>query len=178
MLVVAVRALDCDRLISLLCRFRADLAGVHIAGGQSVNLPVRFQSESRGRFDAQLAITFQGTNQKPFVIIRGLHAVVGDAADHVALQPVTPYVRNRRVQWRKDLPTVSGERPPSLIAAQYIKKLPKFGIPAKLMETLRSGTPEEIETRIRQNYFSGPLQSTSHTPYFTNLLWIEEDRMV
>ena len=139
---------------------------------------MRFQSESRGRFAAQLAITFQGPSKKPFVILRQLRVAVGDAADHEALKPATPYVRNRRVQWRKDLPTVSGERPPSLVAAQYIKKLPKAGIPANLAEALRSGTPEEIETRIQQNYFSGPLQSTNHATFFTNLLWIEEDRMV
>nr|VWP00270.1 Adenylate cyclase [Ganoderma boninense] len=158
--------------------FVVDTARVHLARGQRVSLPVRFQSEGRGRFDAQVVITFQGANQKPFVIIRGLRVVVGDAADHDALKPVTPYVRNRRVPWRKDLPTVSGERPPSLIAAQYVKTLPKARIPANLAEALRSGTPEEIETRIRENYFSGPLQLTSHATFFANLLWIEEDRMV
>ncbi|KAI1789429.1 P-loop containing nucleoside triphosphate hydrolase protein [Ganoderma leucocontextum] len=158
--------------------FRVNVADVHVASGQSVSLPVRFQSERRGRFEAQLAITFHGTSQKPFVMIRRLRIVVGDAADHEALKPVTPYVRNRRVPWRKDLPTVSGERPPSLVAAQYIKKLPNARIPAKLAEALRSGTPEEIETRIWQNYFSGPLRLTTHATFFANLLWIEEDRMV
>ena len=166
--------------LSDLCarRFGVNIAAVHLDRGQSVYIPVRFQSETRGRFDVQLAITFQRANQKPFILVRGLHVVVGDAADHDALKPVTPYVRNRRVQWRKDLPIISGERPPSLVAAQYIKKLPKFLIPAGLMETLRSGTPEEVETRIRDNYFSGPLQLTSHATFFANLLWIEEDRMV
>ncbi|TBU29420.1 P-loop containing nucleoside triphosphate hydrolase protein [Dichomitus squalens] len=144
----------------------------------SLSLPIRFTALNRGRYEEHLAITFRAVNGASFVILRRLRVTVGDAADHESLKPVTPYIRNRRVQWRKDLPTVSGERPSSFLAAQYIRKLPEARIPVELGDILKSGTPQEVETRIREKYFSEPLSLAIHASQFANLLWIEEDRMV
>ena len=146
--------------------------------GTSLSLPVRFKGSNRGRYEDCLAITFKAANGASFVVLRKLRITVGDAADHETLKPSTPYVRNRRVYWRKDLPTVSGERPPSLLAAKYTKKLPQAPIPDHLLQALRSGTPEAVEALIQQTYFSEPLSLANHGRHFTNLLHVEEDRMV
>ena len=112
------------------------------------------------------------------MIARRLKAVVGDAADHEALKPVTPYVNRRRAPWRHNLPTVSGERPPSLLASQWVKKLPKAHIPLKLAELLKSGSPDEIASRVQEKYFNGPMTLNSHKLIFARLLWVEEQRTV
>lgn len=135
-----------------------------------------FKRKVRGRYEEQLVITCQGANKNPFVITRRLRAVVGDAAEHEALKPVTPYVRRPRAPWRSDLPVVSGERPPSLVAAQWVKRLPRAKIPLKLALALKSGKLDEVAAVIAERYFSGVLTMASHQIDFARLLWIEEDR--
>ncbi len=137
-----------------------------------------FKRKVRGRCEEQLVITCQGANKNPFVITRRLRAVVGDAAEHEALKPVTPYVRRRRAPWRNDLPVVSGERPPSLVAAQWVKKLPRAKIPLKLARVLKSGKLDEVAAVIAEKYFGDELTMVSHKLNFARLLWIEEDRTV
>ncbi|KAI0691004.1 P-loop containing nucleoside triphosphate hydrolase protein [Cerioporus squamosus] len=149
---------------------------VLVEPGQTVRIPVRFQRHRRGHYEEQLLITFQGKDEDKFVIARRLRAIVGDAADHEALKPSKPYIRNPRARWRRDLPTVSGERPPSLLAAQWVKKLPQAHIPFKLAELLRSGNPEEVDARVKEKYFSDALKLGNHRLLFARLLWIEESR--
>ncbi len=143
-----------------------------------MQIPILFQRHRGGHYEEQLLISLQGKDEETFVIARRLRAVVGEAADHEALKPSRPYIRNARARWRRGLPTVSGDRPPSLLAAQWVKKLAQSHIPLKLAELLKSGNAEEVDARVKENYFCDPLKLSNHQLRFARLLWIEESRTV
>lgn len=54
-----------------------------------------------------------------------------------------------------------------------MKKLPKAQIPLKLAELLKSGSPDDIASRVQEKYFNGPMNLI-----FARLLWVEEQRTV
>ncbi|RPD55533.1 P-loop containing nucleoside triphosphate hydrolase protein [Lentinus tigrinus ALCF2SS1-7] len=157
--------------------FRVDFESARaLRPGETVDLPVLLETTRRGHYGEQVAIMFRESSGNTFRIVRRVKAVVGDAADHEALKPVTPYVNRRRAPWRHGLPTMSGERPPSLLAAQWVKRLPKSHIPLKLAEILQSGSPADIASHVQEKYFSDPMNLNTHNLIFARLLWVEEHR--
>lgn len=136
-----------------------------------------FRRAQRGRFQGRLEITLQDGARRPFLIVREIRAVVGNAADHELLRAVAPFVHRRPAAWRHSRDIVEGTRPPALDAVRWVKPLEQSSIPPGLFGILKNGSTTKATAAVRANYFSSALSHETHEQHFRALLWIEEYRL-
>lgn len=132
-----------------------------------------------GRYEDRLEFTFEDTQlKKKFIIARLLTVVVGDKADHEALQPRIPYVPRTRSIYKPITEVVEGVKPPALHAIRYVVQLPKANIPVQL-QTILTGAdgPSKLLKTIKAIIMPVSLVSNTYGRHFKNLLWIEEFKM-
>ncbi|OSD02639.1 P-loop containing nucleoside triphosphate hydrolase protein [Trametes coccinea BRFM310] len=158
--------------------FTASISAQRVKAGRPVDIIVRLTQKLRGRYDGRLEITFQDVStQRSFVVIRQLRAVVGSSADHNLLRSAAPYVRRGRAPWDSGRAIVEGERPPTLDAVRWVKKLPPSLIPSTLAGILDTGSTREVVNQIRNQFLPANFDSSTHGQHFRVRLWVEEHRM-
>lgn len=150
-----------------------------ISNLRPLSLIIGFKQGFIGRYQDRLELIFEDTQlKKRFVITRALKAVVGNKAEHEALQPKAPYVPRSRSNRTPVLEVVEGVKPPATSIIPYVGPLPKALIPDRLRNIL-SGTDSvaEITSQIENAFISKVLNSSSYGQRFSHLLWIEEYKM-
>lgn len=145
--------------------------------GRTVCVRTTFRYAQRGRFQGRLEITLQDGTQRPFLVIRQLRAVVGNADDYELLKAVAPYVRRRPPPWRHGSTLVEGRRPPALDAVAWVVRLEPSHIPVPLSQALRGGATRKTRNIIRAQHMPAVLSVATHDAHFRILLWIEEHRL-
>ncbi|TBU41757.1 P-loop containing nucleoside triphosphate hydrolase protein [Dichomitus squalens] len=160
--------------------FSASTNTTTVTPRRTLRIPIRLRYEHRGLLQGRLEITFQGANGRSVLICRTLRAVVGEATERQSLKPVAPYVRRRRAPWHHGRPTVSGDRPPALVATAWVKKLTRANIPDDLANMIKTRPAEAVIGYVIQRYMqaSATWSKANHTSGFQALLWIEEARAV
>ncbi|TBU29435.1 P-loop containing nucleoside triphosphate hydrolase protein [Dichomitus squalens] len=143
-----------------------------------LHVPIVFQHNQLGRYEARLELVFQTSTGREFIIARRLLAIVGESTERESLKPVAPYTRAPRVSWEYNKLVLSGDAPPRILPQTWTRDLLPFSIPVPLAEILRSGSYPDIHERLSEEYFPEPLALENHQVFFANLLWIEEARMV
>ena len=137
-----------------------------------------FRQALRGRYQGRLELTLNDGTTRPFVIIRQLRAVVGNADDHQLLKAAAPYVHRRPLRWRAHASTMEGRRPPALDAVKWVKPLLPAVIPPALVDVLAIRSTNTAIAAIRSNHLPKTLSATTHAQHFQTLLHIEEQRLV
>jgi helicase MOV-10 len=143
-----------------------------------IQLTIAFKQTHIGRYEDRLELVFEDIQiKKRFFIARTLKAIVGNKADHEALQPKAPYVprtRSRRnVIAEKDI--VEGVKPPALNAIRYVVVLPKAKIPTHLHNILAgSETTAKVTATVRKVFMPQVFNSDTYGRHFKHLLWAEE----
>ncbi|KAF8156820.1 RNA helicase [Crassisporium funariophilum] len=151
----------------------------HKVTSRPPNFALIFKQAYVGRYEDRLEFVFEDTQlKKRFVIVRTLKAIVGNKAEHEALQPRAPYVPRSRSTRKAILEIVEGVKPPSLNAIRYISPLPRANIPTNLQTNLSSSeSTSKITARIKKLFMPANLDSTSYSRHFKHLLWVEEFKM-
>lgn len=111
-----------------------------------------------------------------FTISRSLKAVVGEKASYDALQPKTPYVPRKRTARAVEAVVIAGEAPPALDAIPYIIKLPKAGIPDRMLPVFSIQSSVANMVKQVKELLPQRLDSSSYGQYYKTLLWAEEYR--
>ncbi|KAH9948060.1 P-loop containing nucleoside triphosphate hydrolase protein [Amylocystis lapponica] len=188
---VAVRTTDPSSRISILhanvsavfgnavCPFSAAIEGDDhgLVYGQDILVNVIFRHPYRGRYEGRLELVFQNSFNRRFLIVRRVHAIVGNAADH-QLRPKVRYTGHNRVPWKSGRKLVSGERPQAIDAVPWREKLPLVPIPVHIEKALKTtATVAKITQNIRGRVLPATFHATTHSLHFKSLLWIEEYRM-
>jgi helicase MOV-10 len=143
-----------------------------------IQLAVSFKEPFIGRYEDRLELVFEDTQlKKQFVIARSLKVIVGNKAEHEALQPKTAYVPRTR-STRKIIPEqdiVEGVKPPALNAIRYVVSLPKATIPTHLHNILASSeTMAKVVSTVRKVFMPQDFNSDTYGRHFKQLLWVEE----
>ena len=119
-----------------------------------IQLAIAFKQLHIGRYEDRLELVFEDTQlKKRFFITRTLKAIVGNKAEHEALQSKAPYVPRtrltRNVIAEKDV--VEGVKPPALNAIRYVVLLPKAKIPTHMHNLLAgSETTAKVTATVRK----------------------------
>ena len=143
-----------------------------------IQLAVSFKEHFIGRYEDRLELIFEDTQlEKQFIIARSLKAIVGNKAEHEALQPKTAYVprtrSTRRIIPEQDI--VEGVKPPALNAIRYVVPLPKATIPTQLHNILASSeTTAKVVSTVRKVFLPQDFNSDTYGRHFKQLLWVEE----
>lgn len=88
--------------------------------GIDTTLNVTCTQANHGRFEARVEVLFEDTASKErFVIVRPVLVVIGNVAEHRALQPVRPYVAPRRPDGQRHVAEVEE----GVVSWPYHKKL-------------------------------------------------------
>jgi helicase MOV-10 len=139
---------------------------------------VRAQQTYHGHGEDRLQITFEHLQlRSKFVITRSLRIVVGNEADHKALQPKAPYVPRKRTARQPESTVVPGVMAPTLNAIPYKGTLTKAPIPKELAKILSAPSFKEILEQIKLVRIPKEFNSDTYARHFKNLIWIEEHRM-
>ncbi|KZT00673.1 P-loop containing nucleoside triphosphate hydrolase protein [Laetiporus sulphureus 93-53] len=160
------------------CPFTAVLDGSgEVRAARDTRLKLTFRHQNVGRYEGRLEIHFQRSGQN-FMIVRRFKATIGDTADHELLKVMKPYVKHRRVPWRRASQFLPGSPPPAMNAVPWKKKLEMYPTPENIIAALRArASPLQIIEFIRQSILPATFNETSHGLYLQVLLWIEEYRM-
>ena len=143
-----------------------------------IQLAIGFKQPHIGRYDDRLELVFEDTQLgKRFFITRTLKTIVGNKAEHEALQPKAPYIpriRSTRTTIA-DQDVVEGVKPPALNAIRYVVLLPKANIPTHMHNILAgSETTAKVTATVRKVFMPQVLNSDTYGQHFKNLLWAEE----
>lgn len=150
----------------------------NVTSRSPIQLAVSFKEPFIGRYEDRLELVFEDTQlNKKFVIARSLKVIVGNKAEHEALQPKTAYVPRTR-STHKIIPEqdiVEGVKPPALNAIRYVISLPKATIPTHLHNILASSeTTAKVVSTVRQVFMPQDFNSDTYGRHFKQLLWVEE----
>ncbi|KAJ3508690.1 hypothetical protein NLJ89_g5619 [Agrocybe chaxingu] len=162
--------------------FRVTLSGTsrNVTSSRPLTLTLVFKQPFVGRYEDRVEFRFEDTQlRKRFVISRTLKAIVGNKAEHEALQPRTPYVPRSRTARKAIAEIIEGVRPPALNAIPYVGRLPKADIPTQLQGILSgSESTSRLISHVRRVFLPEALNSVNYYGrHFKYLLWIEEYKM-
>ncbi|KIY67632.1 RNA helicase [Cylindrobasidium torrendii FP15055 ss-10] len=132
-----------------------------------------------GREEDRLELTFRDSQLgTTFLIIKTLRIVaVTNAAQHRALQPVSPYKPKERTKRHPEREVEPGEKPPALGTIPYVVKLGQALVPTGIKSVLDRGNPRDQATAIRASFLPINLNVGSYAQHFRTLAWVEEHRM-
>jgi len=164
----------------LLLSFSATMVGTarNVTTRIPIQLHISFKQPHMGRYEDRLELVFEDTQlNKQFIIARRLKAIVGNKAEHEALQPKTPYMprthSSREIILEQDV--MEGVKPPALKAMRYVVPLPKANIPTHLHNILAgSETTTKVLATVRKVFMPQVLNSDTYGRHFKHLLWVEE----
>ncbi|KAJ2992539.1 hypothetical protein NUW54_g7909 [Trametes sanguinea] len=128
--------------------------------GQVIRVAVTFRQALRGRYQGRLELTLNDGTTRPFVIIRQLRAVVGNADDHQLLKAAAPYS------------TSTAE-----VACPRLDD-GRTSAPGPRCHVLAIRSTNTAIAAIRSNHLPKTLSATTHAQHFQTLLHIEEQRLV
>jgi helicase MOV-10 len=155
-----------------------------VAGSVSVrsNVPITvrlcFTSSFRGRYQDRLEFVFEDRSiNQQFVIIRNIHAIAGERADHASMQPSAPYIPRKWMPRTREVEVIPGVRPPALTSIPWVVSLPDAFVPNALSETVASGSVKDILERLRRSFLPASFNHQTYGRHWKNLLWVEEIRM-
>ncbi|KAH9835324.1 uncharacterized protein C8Q71DRAFT_113656 [Rhodofomes roseus] len=168
-----------DRANRVSSSFQAQLAGDgRLVDGQDVQLRLSLVQANYGQYDSHLELRFRRhSSNRQFVIVRSVHAVVGDHGDRELLKAATPYVAKKRVPWRNGQSYYPGRRPPALDAVPWVRKLKMYPIPPALAAAFRDTSADDLTQIIRTRFLPKAFNTSTHVIHFRTLLWTEEWRM-
>lgn len=91
-------------------RFSASVLSTSIVSGLVTKIYVKLLQPFRGRYQDRLEIILEDTQlNHQFIIVRQIQAIVGNAAEHKALQPIAPYVPKTRTKRQIPHDVIPGE---------------------------------------------------------------------
>lgn len=153
-------------------------AAQNLTSRTPIQLAIGFKQPHIGRYEDRLELVFEDTQLgKRFFITRTLKTIVGNKAEHEALQPKAPYIpRTRSTRTTiADQDVVEGVKPPALNAIRYVVLLPQAKIPTHMHNILASSeTTAKVTATVRKVFMPQVLNSDTYGQHFKNLLWAEE----
>lgn len=168
-----------DEISMLIYSFTARLKGKSklIRPNSPRTVRVRFAASDVGRYEDTLELLFSDPHTRGvFLITRKLFATVGDPELHDRLGPEAPYTRNTGPTMNLTGKIMPSTRPPEWTKTKWTEKLPKYEVPAYVIEAAfgkGAGNPVQNVRRLMPQ----TLNLQSYGDWFQYLLYVEEEQM-
>ncbi|KAF9443544.1 RNA helicase [Macrolepiota fuliginosa MF-IS2] len=138
---------------------------------------IRFVASEVGRYEDTLALIFTELQQRnTFIITRKVFATIGDPELHDRLKPETPYTRHKGPRMNITGRILPSTRPPEWSKPHWVERLPKYDVPAYVIEAAFGKQYRNAVQNIRRlmpTVFNTP----SYGKWFQYLLYVEEEQM-
>jgi helicase MOV-10 len=132
-----------------------------------------------GHYSTHVELSFEDpTQDRYFIILRSIKAVLGNQAEYEAIRPTAQYEgrQRRRHENISDSQVVPGERPAEFSRHPYATRLKQYRIPIDLEDSLNNG-PQDLDTvmkRLPAKYSSTILDKKTYISILKTQLWVEE----
>ncbi|EKM76476.1 hypothetical protein AGABI1DRAFT_131302 [Agaricus bisporus var. burnettii JB137-S8] len=138
---------------------------------------IRFVASDVGRYEGTLELLFVHSHPKNvFLITRKLFATIGDPELHDRLGPEAPYTRNKGPTMDLTGRIIPSTRPPEWTKTRWREKLPKYEIPAYVIDAAfgkQSGNAVQNIRRLMPREFN----VQTYGDWFLYILYVEEEQM-
>ncbi|KAG2003546.1 RNA helicase [Coprinopsis cinerea AmutBmut pab1-1] len=143
---------------------------------QPAHVNVHFRHPFIGRYYDRVELTFADTERnESFTISKPLSIIVGVREEHIALQPVAPFVPKVLVVREPLKRVVAGVAPDLPGSINYTIPLHPARIPSTLFALLSGpSTTQEQIGHIRKFYIPHGLTWQNYTRFWKYVLWVEE----